>query len=110
MTFKNIKDGVIQYTDIMDDQPDNRTIQDAFAKCYSVLQSHDHVVASVSGGSDSDVMLDLIIRCGGKDKTKFVFFNTGLEYEATKKQIKHLNEKYGVVIDIIPPCRVYRLA
>lgn len=103
MTFKNIKDGDIRYTDVMEDQPDNRTIQDALAKCYSVLQSHNHVVASVSGGSDSDVMLDLIIRCGGKDKTKFVFFNTGLEYEATKKQIKHLNEKYGITIDIIPP-------
>ena len=103
MTFKNIKEGAIRYTDVLDDQPDNRTIQDALAKCYSVLQSHDHVVASVSGGSDSDVMLDLIIRCGGKDKTKFVFFNTGLEYEATKRQIKHLNEKYGITIDVIPP-------
>lgn len=104
-TFKQIKDGVIRFTDVIDDMPDNGTILDTLAKCYSVLHSHDNVVASVSGGSDSDIMLDLIIRCGGKEKTKFVFFNTGLEYDATKRQINHLNEKYGIAIDIIPPVR-----
>ena len=108
--MKSIKNGLIRFSDIMEDQPVNRTIQDAFAKCYSVLQTHDHVVASVSGGSDSDVMLDLIIRCGGKEKTKFVFFNTGLEYEATKNQIKHLNQTYGIEIDTIPPCAAFLCA
>ena len=62
-------------------------------------------MAAVSGGWDSDDMTDLIIRCGGKDKTTFVFFNTGLEYDATKRQIKHLEEKYGIEIKILPPIK-----
>lgn len=105
--MKEIPNGVVRYTDIMDNQPDNRPIQDALSKCYSVLQTHGNIVASVSGGSDSDIMLDLIVRCGGKEKTKFVFFNTGLEYEATKRQIEKLNRNYGISISIIPPSGAY---
>ena len=50
-------------------------------------------------------MLDLIIRCGGADKTTFVFFNTGLEYEATKRQIQYLNDRYGIEIQVITPVK-----
>lgn len=108
--MKQINDSNICYADILDDQPNNQSIQNAMAKCYSVLQTHDNVVASISGGSDSDIMLDLIIRCGGKPKTKFVFFNTGLEYDATKRQIEYLNDHYGIAISVIPPCGVYQHA
>lgn len=91
--------------DVLKDAPHNLTIEDALTKCYSTVSDHQRIVTSVSGGSDSDVMLDLIIRCGGKDKTTFVFFNTGLEYEATKKQILYLNEKYGIQIQVVPPIK-----
>lgn len=91
--------------DVLEDAPKNLTIVDALTKCYSVLKDHERVIASISGGSDSDVMMDLIIRCGGKDKTRFVFFNTGLEYEATKKQLDFLRNKYGVEIEVIPPVK-----
>lgn len=50
------------------------------------------------GGADSDVMLDMIIRCGGKKKTTFVFFDTGLEYAATKEHIEYLEEKYQIEV------------
>ena len=95
----------IKFIDLLDGAPKNLAIQDALGKCWQHIRSHDNILASVSGGSDSDVMMDLIIRCGGKDKTTFVFFNTGLEYEATKKQIQFLNEKYGVEIQVIPPIK-----
>lgn len=55
-------------------------------------------MCSCSGGSDSDVMVDLLLRCGAKDRTDFVFFNTGLEYAATFKHIRDLEQKYEIKI------------
>lgn len=49
-------------------------------------------------GADSDVILDMIIRCGGKDKTDFVFYDTGLEYSATHEHLSYLENKYGINI------------
>lgn len=80
-------------------------VVDALGKCKQVVENHQRIIASVSGGSDSDVMLDLIVRCGGKDKTTFVFFSAGLEYEATKKQLDFLREKYDVEIEVVPPIK-----
>lgn len=95
----------IKTTDLLDAGPGNLTIQDALGKCLQQVRNHDNILCAVSGGSDSDIMLDLIIRCGGKDKTTFVFFGTGLEYRATKQQIKKLEEKYGVIIVVLPPIK-----
>lgn len=50
------------------------------------------------GGADSDVMLDMILRCGGRGKTDFVFYNTGLEYRATLEHLDELEKKYDVEI------------
>lgn len=91
--------------ELINSAPENLAIVDALAKCRMQIGRHRKIMASVSGGSDSDVMLDLIIRCGGKEKTTFVFFNTGLEYEATKRQLEYLNDKYGVEIQVIPPIK-----
>lgn len=44
------------------------------------------------------MMVDMLLRCGGKNKTDFVFFNTGLEYSATFEQLHELEEKYGITI------------
>ena len=92
-------------SDVIANHPDNLTILDALTKCYTVVKDHNQIVAAISGGSDSDVMLDLSIRCGGKDKTRFIFFNTGLEYEATKKQLDFLREKYDIEIEVVPPIK-----
>jgi hypothetical protein len=78
---------------------------DALGKCLQQVKNHERIMVSVSGGADSDAMLDLIIRVGGKDKTTFVFHNTGLEYDATKRQLRHLEEKYGIEIQINPPVK-----
>lgn len=95
----------VNLTELIDTSPPNFVIQDALSKCYQHVTWHNKIVAAVSGGWDSDILADLIIRCGGKDKTTFVFFNTGLEYDATKKQIKRLEEKYGIEIKILPPIK-----
>lgn len=95
----------IKFTDLLAGAPPNLAIQDALGKCYQHINEHDNIVAAISGGWDSDDMTDLIIRCGGKDKTTFVFFNTGLEYDATKRQLRYLEEKYGIEIQILPPIK-----
>lgn len=57
------------------------------------------------GGADSDVMLDMFIRCGAKEKTDFVFFNTGLEYRATLEHLKVLEGKYKIIISRASPIK-----
>lgn len=71
---------------------------DGFAKCKSIINYHDKIMVSISGGKDSDTMLDLIlkvIRSNDIDINKFhfVFFDTGIEYQATKDHLKYLEDK-----------------
>lgn len=96
---------MISTATLLEDAPKNLTIEDALIKCYTEIKNYDKIPVSISGGSDSDDMLDLIIRCGGQEKTRFVFFNTGLEYQATKSHLQYLNEKYGITIEVIPPVK-----
>lgn len=69
-----------------------------------LLRDYDpsKVMVSISGGADSDIMLDLITRLGNgyKNKVHFVFFDTGLEYKATKEHIQYLQNKYDIKIEI----------
>ncbi len=78
-------------------------IQNTAQKCYYTLKQHEKVMCSISGGYDSDIVLDLLIRCGAKQKTGFIFYDTGLEYSATKKHISYLENAYGIEIQCIRP-------
>lgn len=51
------------------------------------------------GGADSDVMLDMFLRCGDKSKIDFIFFNTGVEYKATLDHLDELEKKYDIKIE-----------
>ena len=55
-------------------------------------------LCSISGGSDSDIVLDLIYNVDHDKKVQYYWIDTGLEYQATKKHIKFLEEKYGIEI------------
>ena len=60
------------------------------------LKLYDNILVSISGGSDSDILLDLVNRSAeDKSKIHYVFFDTGVEYEATKKHLTYLEEKYA---------------
>lgn len=72
-------------------------------KCWYTVQDHDRIMCSISGGWDSDIMLHLLIRCGAKSKTTFCFFDTGLEYKATKDHLSYLQDLYGIDIKVIRP-------
>ena len=65
------------------------------------LKQHPSAICSYSGGSDSDLMIDLIERVRAifsLPPVKYAFFNTGLEMQATKDHVKAIAEKYGVTI------------
>lgn len=65
------------------------------------LKEHPNAICSYSGGSDSDIMIDLIERTRQTFKLPpihYAFFNTGLEMKATKDHVKKTAEKYGVEI------------
>lgn len=66
------------------------------------LREHPNAICSYSGGSDSDIMIDLIERTRAMFELppiKYVFFNTGLEMKATRDHEKDVAEKYGVEIE-----------
>lgn len=65
------------------------------------LKEHPNAVCSYSGGSDSDIMIDLIEtvrKIFDLPPVHYCFFQTGLEMEATKRHVKETAEKYGVEI------------
>ena len=70
------------------------------------LKEHPNAICSYSGGSDSDIMIDVIERARELFELppiKYVFFNTGLEMKATKDHVKEVAQKYGVEIEEIRP-------
>lgn len=65
------------------------------------LSQHPNAICSYSGGSDSDILLDVIERTRhifNLPPVKYCFFNTGLEMQATKDHVKDTAKKYNVEI------------
>lgn len=60
--------------------------------------SYKKIVCTVSGGYDSDIVVDICVKCDRDKKIEYVWFDTGLEYEATKEHLRELEEKYGIKI------------
>ena len=80
--------------------PINQTIGDNLVRAWSKINSikYRKIVCSISGGSDSDIMLDICHKCDKDNKIEYVWFDTGLEYQATKDHLKYLEDKYGIEI------------
>lgn len=85
----------------IDALPNNLEIFDSFIKAKAVLGKYepDKIMVSVSGGSDSDLLLDLVHQVSEKG-IHYVFFDTGLEYQATKDHLKYLEQKYDIEIEV----------
>jgi 3'-phosphoadenosine 5'-phosphosulfate sulfotransferase (PAPS reductase)/FAD synthetase len=65
------------------------------------LVEHPNAICSYSGGSDSDIMLHLIAtvrKTFNLPPIQYCFFNTGLEMDATKRQVRKMEELYGIKI------------
>ena len=82
---------------------DEARIMNTMAKMALHLQTHESVYVSVSGGSDSDIIVHMIATYFREylPKIHFVFCNTGLEYAATKRHIEEIQGKYDITIDTI---------
>lgn len=61
---------------------------------------YENIMCSISGGADSDIMLDIVSKLDTDKKVHYVFFDTGLEFQATKDHLKYLEEKYGIEIEV----------
>ena len=79
----------------------NETIRDNIVIAWNKINSpaYKNIACSISGGSDSDVMLDIIYNCDKDKKVHYIWFDTGLEYGATKKHLLYLENKYGIKIE-----------
>lgn len=102
--------------DILNDCPKNEIIGNNLIIAYTKINSplYEKIVCGISGGSDSDIVLDICTKCDKDNKITYQFFDTGLEYQATKEHIKELEEKYGIKIEKLRPkvpipksCKVY---
>lgn len=74
------------------------TIIECFLKADSVISKFQNPCCSISGGKDSDIMLDIITRVDTDNKVKYIWLDTGVEYQATKDHLAYLEEKYDIQI------------
>lgn len=97
---------------------DPKTRVDVLHTCIKMnnyFREHDSIAISVSGGSDSDCIVHLVCKYFPEylEKCKFVFVNTGLEYDATKRHLCDLEKRYGIEIDkirglsVVTSCKRY---
>lgn len=78
----------------------NANILNAFAKGINYIARCFHTgVCAISGGSDSDILLDIVVRLDHDRKIRYVFYDTGWEYAATKRHLDYLENKYGITIE-----------
>lgn len=88
----------VNLTEILSKAPKNDTIVNNLIKAYNILcvKGYKKIMCSISGGSDSDIMLDIVTKF--RDDVDFVWFDTGIEYKATKEHLNYLEERYGIEI------------
>ena len=76
----------------------NLNIFNSFLKSESVLNGSNTALCSISGGSDSDIVLDILSHLEMDGKIIYYWINTGLEYQATKEHLDFLEQKYQIQI------------
>lgn len=86
--------------ELLKDCPKNQIIGDNLIRAWAKINSSQYrrILCGISGGSDSDVMLDIVWRCDKDNKVEYAWFDTGLEYQSTKDHLKYLEEKYSIMI------------
>ena len=99
----------------------NEIINSSILEIVNHFKNHKKIMLSISGGSDSDIMIDIVLRAvrDYKDLLKdielhFVYFDIGIDNDATKDHLTYLEKKYNIVVEKIIPdfdipktCEVY---
>lgn len=88
---------VAKHEALLEDVFENSTVFQCFEKSIAVLDRSDSAVVSVSGGSDSDIIIDVCSKIRGD--LRYTWFDTGMEYQATKDHLKYLEQRYGIKIE-----------
>lgn len=104
------------------DKCPNMATLNAWAKCERHFIDHHNILVSLSGGSDSDIMLDFLQRVLKENQYNYncefhyVFFDTGIESKATKEHLTFLENKYSITIERVKAnvpvplgCKLYGL-
>lgn len=75
-------------------------ILDSYVKGDSIINNPDNktIIVSVSGGRDSTICLDICKKLDHDHKCKYVFLDTGIEWNITKNFISELEERYDIEI------------
>ena len=78
----------------------NDVIKDSISKADKIINDakYEVVLVSISGGSDSDDILDICWHVDRSKKCKYIWFDTGLEYKATRDHLNYLENKYNIQI------------
>ena len=92
-----------QFCELLDKAPANLNIQKYLIVTRRKLSEYRRVAVSYSGGSDSDIMLDLIelVKPDDCGEIRYIFFDTGLEWDATLRHVKEAEQRYDVIIEQI---------
>lgn len=87
--------------DLIEQCPHHSIIGENLIRGWAKITSplYDKIICTVSGGADSDVMLDIIWKCDLDNRVTYAWFDTGLEYQATKDHLEYLEKKYGIKIE-----------
>ena len=85
-------------SEILDYTKDYPTIMDCFIKASNIIEKFKKPVCSISGGKDSDIMLDIMTKVDTQHKVIYVWLDTGIEYQATKNHLDYLEQRYGIKI------------
>ena len=90
------------FLDVIMSVSPNDIVQGNVAKCWNKINQSRYergrICCSISGGSDSDVLLDMTRRCDPERKIYYYFIDTGLESAYTKAHLDYLQLKYQVKI------------
>lgn len=78
--------------------PNNIVIFDSFVKTDATIPNYKKVLVAVSGGSDSDIVVDLFTQLFSPNDIEWVWYDTGIEYQATKDHLTFLENKYNIQI------------
>ena len=91
--------------DILGQLPKNETIVNNIIKGFSIIRNPEYkrICCTVSGGSDSDVVLDICCKLDVNKKITYCYFDTGMEYRATQRHLDELEKKYNIKIYRIRP-------
>ena len=83
---------------ILAEAPKNQIIQKTLLVAHNKLSGYRRIACAISGGADSDIVIDLMERVRGDREVLYVWYNTGMEYQATRRHLDDLEAKYGVQI------------